>query len=190
MMFVVRNGKWIAARHLTFKKFIEKGFQGIHPTQTDFELHLSTIFTDVRFKQYMEIRGMDGQRSHLIPAVFAFWKGILYDDEARQNVTKLLKGFSEKELHRLHRDVEKYGLQAKIKRISVLDLARQLVRISEKGLVRRDLANGEGQDESIFLAPLKEEILKTGKTPAEQAARLWTGIFKRDREALIDYLKI
>jgi gamma-glutamylcysteine synthetase len=86
--------------------------------------------------------------------------------------------------------VEKYGLQAKIKRISVLDLARQLVRISEKGLVRRDLANGEGQDESIFLAPLKEEILKTGKTPAEQAARLWTGVFKHDREALIDYLKI
>ena len=190
MMFLVRNGKWIVTRNLTFRKFIEKGYQGIHPTRTDFELHLSTIFTDARFKQYMEIRGMDGQRSHLIPAVFAFWKGILYDEEARASAAKLLKGFSETEIQKLHRDAERLGLKAKIKKVSVLDLARQLVRISEKGLLRQDLANAQGQDESIFLAPLKEEILKPGKTPADQTVGLWTGMFRRNREALIDYLKV
>jgi len=190
MMFIVRHGKWVVTRHLTFRKFIQKGFKGTHPTQSDFELHLSTIFTDARFKQYMELRGMDGQRSHLIPAVFAFWKGILYDEEARASAAKLLKGFSEKEILKLHRDVERLGLKAKIKRISVLDLARQLARLSEKGLIHQDLANAQGQDESIFLTPLKEEILKNGKTPAEQTAELWTGIFKRNREALIDYLKV
>ena len=190
MMFLVRNGKWIVTRNLTFRKFITKGFKGVRPIQSDFELHLSTIFTDARFKPYMEIRGMDGQRSHLIPAVFAFWKGILYDEEARTNAAKILKGFNEKEIQKLHHDVERLGLRAKIKKVSVLDLARQFVRISEKGLIRQDLANANGQDESVFLAPLKEEILKPGKTPADQTVELWTGMFRRDREALIDYLKV
>ena len=190
MMFIVRNGKWIVAKNLTFLKFIEKGYKGISPTETDFELHLSTIFTDARFKQYMEIRGMDGQRSHLIPAVFAFWKGILYDADARQEALKLLKPFTQKDMHKLHLNVEKLGFKSKIGRVSILDLARQLEKISEKGLIRQDLSNAQGQDESIFLAPLKEEILKPGKTPADQTIELWTGMFKRDREALIDYLKI
>ena len=190
MMFFVREGKWIVTRNLTFRKFIEKGYHGMRPTQSDFELHLSTIFTDARFKQYLEIRGMDGQRGHLIPAVSAFWKGILYDAEARKDAMRPLKRFRELDLLKLHQDVERLGLRAKIRGERVLDLARELVRVSEKGLIRQHVFNNEGQDETIFLAPLKEEVLRTGKTPAEQVAELWDGPFKRNRHALIDYLKI
>ncbi len=190
MMFLVREGKWIVTKNLTFRKFIEKGYHGIKPTQSDFELHLSTIFTDARFKQYMEIRGMDGQRSHLIPAVSAFWKGILYDRGARRTAGRLLRRFKERDLHKLHQDVERLGFRAKIQGERVLDLARELVRISEKGLAKQDLVNDQGEDERIYLAPLKEEVLLPGKTPAEQAAELWDGPMKRDRLALIDYLKI
>jgi len=190
MMFLVREGKWIVTKSLTFRKFIERGYRGLKPTQNDFELHLSTIFTDARFKQYMEIRGMDGQRSHLIPAVSAFWKGILYDLEARRLAAKLLKHFKEEDLQKLHRDVEQLGFRAKIRGEHILELARELVKISEKGLVRQDLRNQEHQDESIYLIPLKEEVLRPGKTSAEQVAELWEGPMKRDRFALIDYLKI
>ncbi|MBI3999003.1 MAG: hypothetical protein HY351_00160 [Candidatus Omnitrophica bacterium] len=190
MMFFVREGKWIVTHNLTFRKFIEKGYQGFRPTQSDFELHLSTIFTDARFKQYMEIRGMDGQRSHLVPAVSAFWKGILYDSEARKAAGRLLKRFREQDLLKLHQNVERLGLRAKIRGERVLDLARELVKISEKGLGRQDLRNNSGQDEAIYLSCLKEEVLRTGKSPAEQIASLWNGQFQRSRAALIDYLKI
>ena len=190
MMFLVRGSEWIMTRSLTFRKFIEKGYRGLRPTQSDFELHLSTIFTDARFKQYLEIRGMDGQRSHLIPAVSAFWKGILYDAEARKSACRLLRRFREGDLKKLHCAVERLGLHAKIRGQRVLDLAKELVRISERGLSAQEFLNEKGQDEAIYLAPLKEEILKTGKAPAEQAVELWNGMFKRDRRALIDYLKI
>ncbi len=190
MMFFVRAGKWIVVHNLTFRKFIEMGYQGHYPTQADFELHLSTIFTEARFKQYMEIRGMDGQRRHLIPSVFAFWKGILYDREARTSAELLIRNFRETEIKKLHHDVERLGLNAKIRNHRVLDLARELVKISEKGLNRQELLNSKGLDEAIYLAPLKEEILTTGKTPAEQAVELWNGPFKRDRCALIDYLSV
>ena len=190
MMFVVRGSKWIVTRNLTFRKFIEKGYQELRPTQSDFELHLSTIFTDARFKQYLEIRGMDGQRSHLVPAVCAFWKGILYDDEARRMASRIVKDFREPQIRKLHREVERLGLKAKIGGQRLFDLAKELVRISEKGLSRQRLFNEEERDETIYLAPLKEEILRTGQTPADQVVELWNGPFQRSRRALIDYLKI
>ncbi|MBI1977838.1 MAG: hypothetical protein HYS55_03700 [Candidatus Omnitrophica bacterium] len=190
MMFLVRDGKWIVTRNLTFRRYIERGYQGIQSTEADFELHLSTIFTDARFKQYLEIRGMDGQRSHLIPAVSAFWKGVLYDEEARKQAAKIVKRFRETDLKKLYRQIEHLGFRAKIRGERVLDLARELVRISEKGLARQRAWNTNSQNEAIYLEPLKEEILAKGKTPGEQAAFLWEGQFKRDRRALIDYLKI
>ncbi|MBI4372304.1 MAG: hypothetical protein HY585_01090, partial [Candidatus Omnitrophica bacterium] len=189
-MFLVRGREWIVTRNLTFRKFIEKGWRGMKPTLADFELHLSTIFTDARFKQYMEIRGMDGQRSHLVTAVSAFWKGILYDAEARKAAGRMFKNFKEQDLIKLHQNVERLGLRAKIRSHRVLDLARELVRISEKGLSRQDLRNESGQDEAVYLSAFKEEVIQTGKSPGELAANLWEGQFQRRRAALIDYLKI
>ncbi|OGX06622.1 MAG: hypothetical protein A3G87_03300 [Omnitrophica bacterium RIFCSPLOWO2_12_FULL_50_11] len=190
MMFIVRGAKWIVTRNLTFRKFIQNGYQGIRPTESDFELHLSTIFTDARFKQYLEIRGMDGQRSHLISSVYAFWKGILYDGEARRAAKHLVQRFREKDIRNLHQQVERLGLRARIRGERVLELARELVRISEKGLKAQRHLNEQEEDERIYLLPLKEEVLKTARTPAEQVAHLWQESFKRDRRAVIDYMAI
>ncbi|OGW89743.1 MAG: hypothetical protein A3A73_04635 [Omnitrophica bacterium RIFCSPLOWO2_01_FULL_50_24] len=190
MMFIVRNQEWIVTRDLTFRQFIERGYRGHQPTESDFELHLSTIFTDARFKQYLEIRGMDGQRSHLILSVYAFWKGILYNDEAKRLAKHLIGRFEERDIYKLHADVERLGLKARLKKMQVLDLARTLVRISERGLKEQRCFNEAEQDESIYLVPLKEEILKKGETPAEQLITLWNGSFRKDRRALIDYLEI
>ncbi len=190
MMFLVRRGKWIVTPGLTFRKFIEKGHHGMKPTQDDFELHLSTIFTDVRFKQYVEIRGIDGQRNHLIPAVSAFWKGLFYDDEAAQKASRLMCRFREKEIVKLHHEVERKGLRAKIRGTEVLELARELVQISEEGLKRQRRLNLKEEDERVYLVPLKEEVLREGKTPADRLAELWRGSFHKNPRAVVDYLKI
>jgi glutamate--cysteine ligase len=190
MIFVVRKKKWLRTRNLSFRKFIEQGFQGHRPTQDDFELHLSTIFTDARFKQFLEIRGMDGQPGALVPSVYAFWKGLLYSSEARRMARELLKKFSDQDIMKLHRDVERQGLKAKMKGRKVLELARELVRISEIGLVVQRCFNDREQDERIYLEPLKGGVLKYGKTSSDQVADLWRGSFRRDRKQLINFLSI
>lgn len=190
MMFVVRQKKWLATPNLTFRKFIERGFRGIRPTLEDFELHLSTIFTDARFKQYLEIRGMDGQRTHLIPAAYAFWKGILYNDEARRDASRLSAFLKDSDLFKVHRDVERLGLNAKVRGHLVLDLARELVRISETGLERQRALNSAGEDERLYLVPLKEEILARGKTPAEQLIDFWKRLSRPNPKSVIEYLQI
>jgi glutamate--cysteine ligase len=51
---------------------------GEKPTLKDWEVHLTTIFPEVRLKRYMEMRGGDGGPLNMIVALSAFWIGLLY----------------------------------------------------------------------------------------------------------------
>jgi len=191
MMFIVRGKRWIPMpARFNFRRFVKKGYSGFHAIEEDFELHLSTVFPEARFKQYLEIRGADGQRSHLITAVPAFWKGILYSDGARRGAQKLVKQFQEKDFLKLHGEIGRKGLRARIRGMQVLELARELVRLSEEGLAARPQFNDLEQDERIFLVPLREEILKRGITQAEQIVQFWRGAHGGSVCQLLDYLKI
>ncbi len=55
----------------------------------DWELHLSSIFTEVRSYTYIEARSADLQPDELIMAVPAFWTGLLYHERALGAALKL-----------------------------------------------------------------------------------------------------
>ena len=57
------------------------GLPGERATISDWANHLSTIFPEVRLKRYLEMRGADGGPWRRLPALPAFWVGILYDDD-------------------------------------------------------------------------------------------------------------
>lgn len=189
LIFLVRRGKWIPAGQLTFRDFLKRGFQGEKATLGDFELHLSTAFPEVRLKQYLEIRGVDGQSPELIPAVAAFWKGILYDARASEEAWKLVSFATEEERMRLHQAVPREGLSAKLGRRSILPMARELVELSCQSLARQT-SRKEGRDECIFLERIREKITRPGKSPAETILEKWEGEFAADPRRLIEYLRI
>jgi glutamate--cysteine ligase, plant type len=62
MYFVIRDGKYVNVAGESFRAFL-KGelpqLPGDLPTVKDWEDHLSTIFPEVRLKQYLEMRGAD-----------------------------------------------------------------------------------------------------------------------------------
>lgn len=58
-------------------------------TIDDWELHLSTIFTEVRSYSYLEARTADLQPDPLALSVPAFWAGILYDPAALDGALSL-----------------------------------------------------------------------------------------------------
>jgi len=66
--------------------------------------------------------------------------------------------------HRPARKIFKVGLQT----------AREVVNISRAGLKARNRLNGDGVDESIFLAPL-DEVLAKKATLAEDLLSLYHG---------------
>ena len=58
---------------------MDRGWRKERPTVDDWSTHLTTIFTEVRLKKYVEIRTADSQPPALMLTLPALFKGILYD---------------------------------------------------------------------------------------------------------------
>jgi glutamate--cysteine ligase len=188
MIFIVREEKWIPMEGVSFRKFLHEGKEGERATWSDFELHLSMAFPEARFKHWLEIRGVDAQRLSLIPAVAAFWKGILYDEPTREKAWHLVKQFTPEERLKLHRAVPKEGLRARLGEIPIFEVAQELYRLSCEGLGRQA---GKGEtSECVFLERINEEILKPRRTPAETLLEKWRGEFRQDSQRLLRYLEV
>lgn len=165
MLFLKRNGHWLAVRGRTFRQFLEKGYEGFDATLEDWELHLTGIFTEARLKSYVEIRSVDCQQTATGLAVAAFLKGIFYDDSARKAAGALLGAADADAIAGSTASAREKGLRASVYGKPALDIARELARQAREGLARFAQASGH-PDETAYLAPL-DEIVSSGRTPAE-----------------------
>ena len=62
MYFVKRNGRYINCAGGSFEKFMDGQLEQLPneiPTILDWEDHLSTIFTEIRLKRFIEFRGAE-----------------------------------------------------------------------------------------------------------------------------------
>jgi len=62
------------------------------PTIEDWELHLSTLFPEVRPRRYFELRSADAIAPEWLAAPIAFVAGLVYDDNAAHSTNDLLAG--------------------------------------------------------------------------------------------------
>lgn len=189
MIFIERGGRYIPVGGIPFSRFMKEGYAGYRPTLEDWELHLSTIFTEVRLKDYIEVRGADSQRPDLVMAVPALWKGVLYDPPARAAAWELVRNWTWEERLELHRDVCRQALQARIRGVPVLDLARELVALGSEGLRRQKRVDGRGRDERTYLEALSALIAERRGCPARVIARLWESEWHRDPARLLEYCR-
>jgi glutamate--cysteine ligase len=80
----------------------------------------------------------------------------------------------------------KDALAARVRRYTLLDLAKELFQIGWEGLRRQKSLNRNGDDETIYLAPLKT-LLFQGKCPADILVEKWEGELRQDIKNLIAY---
>ncbi|MCP4904119.1 MAG: glutamate--cysteine ligase [bacterium] len=185
LFFVIRGDTYHAGDGTTFRQFMSSGFMGLRPLLRDWDMHLTTLFPDVRLKKIIEVRGADTVPRELICALPAVWKGILYDVDALAATRELLGDSTPEQIDLAQLDVAKRGLRAEMSGRKVLDLARALVTISSDGLARIADAGFSDSDERSFLDPLHEQIAK-GKSPGEEIADSWRGEWGRNRQRLIE----
>lgn len=177
MYFVIRNGAYVNVAGESFKAFLRgelPQLPGEKPTIKDWEDHLSTIFPEVRLKQFLEMRGADMGDEKSVTALSAFWTGLLYDDIALESAYEMIKPWTQAQREQIRQDVPKLGLATPLDRTNLYDYAAQAVGIAEAGLVRRNRLNAAGKDESIHLAPL-EETIRLAQSPAERWRAKLTG---------------
>jgi glutamate--cysteine ligase len=165
LLFIDIDGVLLPPPGMTFREWLEHGLGGRFPTLDDWDIHLSTVFTEVRLKQFLEIRGADATPSPLSIAVPALWKGLLYDRQALAAATELARAFPPTEICELSETISGHGLRANYRGRTVMAWCREVVAIATDGLKRIAFAGGH-EDESGFLDPVRE-VLASGRSPGE-----------------------
>ncbi|MBF0193130.1 MAG: glutamate--cysteine ligase [Magnetococcales bacterium] len=171
MLFRYQNGDYVDGGGVPFREFLAGNLPeqpGYYPTIEDWEIHLSTLFPDVRLKQYLETRGADAGNSQSICALPALWKGLLYNNESSQAAWDLVADWSIEDRMRIVAEVPRFGLKTKTPDGKTLQqLALNILKWSQAGLAALDCRNGEGCNETIYLKSLFQ-IAKSGISPADR----------------------
>ena len=166
-MFLVKRGTEVLNNTgQTFRSFWKDGFEGHKPTLGDWQLHLNTLFPEVRLKRTIEIRSADAQGAELSCAVPALYAGLLYDERALGELDALTEPWTFEEVSELRSHVWRDGLAARSAARRSPRWPRPSSTIAEGGLERRARKDAQGNDERIHLAPLKALVAR-GLTPAE-----------------------
>ena len=177
MYFIKRGDRYIDVSGQSFRDLMVgklAGLPGERATISDWANHISTIFPEVRLKRYLEMRGSDSGPWRWLPALPAYWVGLLYDDDALAAGWDLVKNWSAEERQALRDAVPTLGFKATIQGRSVLQLARGTLALAEQGLRRRRRLDGNGHDETRYLRPLQEFVAR-GITPAEELLEKYNG---------------
>jgi len=190
MLFVQRDGAWIEiAGAISFRQYMESGYREYRPTWEDWILHLSTIFTESRFKPYLEVRGADCPLPGMEMTFPALVKGILYDAQAREEACEIVRPWSKVARQTLYLTISRKGPEARIDGGSARERIVELVRTSRDGLKRQNQRNADGRDESVYLEPLEERLQEGWHCPAKEILDLWKGPWKGDVTRLIEHCR-
>ncbi len=185
MYFILRDNKYIDLSGKTFRDFLEKKTKliNLEPSIKDWEVHITTVFPEVRLKSFIELRGADGGPWSRVCALPAFWTGILYDDEVLDHLSDIVASWSFIDIKNLYNNVRKFGLKTNNPDgENLLDFTKKIVDLSSKGLRNRDIQIS-GKNEESFLEPLRK-ILNSGNSPAE----IWRELYLNEWSKNIDML--
>jgi glutamate--cysteine ligase len=192
MYFIKRGADYIDVAGSSFRDLLagkHPALPGERATISDWANHLSTIFPEVRLKRYLEMRGADDGPRERICALSALWAGLLYDQQALDAAWDMVRGWTAEERETLRDEVPRLGFNAAIRDRKARGLARDMISLARNGLKRRRrLDYYSGQDESYFLDPI-EEIVESGKTPAEVLLARFHSEWNGSVEPVFDALK-
>jgi len=167
LLFINKGKKIIAGKGQTFHDYMMGNIRDIKnqkPKKKDLEVHLSTIFTELRLKKYIEIRSLDACEWDCHCAGPAFFTGLVYSnlDESLD----IIKNWKTNDILNAYIEAPRKGLKTEINKKSIGYWGKVFLKLSKKGLINRNKTNKQKMNETIFLKNV-ENILKENKTKAE-----------------------
>jgi len=188
MYFVYRKGRYINVAGQSFRDFMAgrlPGLPGEKPVLADWIDHLTTIFPEVRLKQFLEMRGADGGPWRRLCALPALWVGLLYDGAALDAAWNLVKDWSQEERQTLRDEVARTALKTPFRGESVRDIAQRVLEIAQEGLRARHLADSMGTNETQYLEELGR-IAASGISPADELLAQYEGAWAGNVDRIFD----
>ena len=166
-MYFIHRGRYVPMpAGFTFRQYMANGYGSERATMSDWGLHLSTLFPDLRMKKFIEVRGCDCGTPEMIAALGPFSRGIAYDDAASTAAIALTADLDMAARQQLADDVCRQGFAAKAGRHTVGELAKELVAIARAGLART-------APDALSLIDCVEDVARTGTTYADRSRQAW-----------------
>jgi glutamate--cysteine ligase len=185
MIFAQRDGRyWDAPAGMKFGDFLAQGCRSIQPVFGDWADHLTTIFTEARLKQHIELRSADGGDLPMVLALQALWKGLMYDTNALDEALRLAPKLSREEMRELQERVARDALAARHAGVSVLGIAKEIVRLARSGL------EAIAPAEVFYLDVLSEQVIHEEVCPADILLRNWHGSWHASMKRVLEHLRI
>lgn len=185
MIFAQRGGRYLAEpTGMKFGEFLARGCAGVEPVFGDWADHLTTIFTEARLKQHIELRSADSGSLRMTLALQALWKGLMYDAAALADALRLAPALSPVEMRDLQERVARDGLEARVENVNVLGIAKEVVRLARASLEKM------AGSEATYLDILFEQVIEDEVCPADILLRNWHGSWNHSPKRVADYLRI
>lgn len=184
MFILKRDARVIDATDQTFGDYLARGRDGLRATQSDWEMHLNTLFPDVRLKRTLEVRSADSVPARWSMALPAFWAAVLYDDAALDAVAARVLPAGYDAWAAAARQVASVGLAARLGSETLQSVAVDVLAIALEALARRDHRDAAGNDERVYLAPLAE-LAARGQSIGDAVLGDWSDTTADGRAALI-----
>ena len=166
ILFAIKDKKYIEPNGQTFKDFILGNFDNLKEEANlkDFETHLATIFTEVRLKQYIEVRSLDACDWVCLCDGPAFFTGLFYNslDEAFEIVSKWQKG----NIMNAYIESPKKGLDTELEGKKLYEWGEIFLDLAKKGLIERNVINSKGNNETVYLKHV-ENVINNKKNRAQ-----------------------
>ncbi len=157
ILFAIRNN-YVEPNGQSFKDFILGNFSNLKDEANlkDFETHLATIFTEVRLKQYIEVRSLDACDWQCLCDGPAFFTGLFYNtlDEAYEIVMKWKK----ENVMNAYLDAPKKGLETELEGKKLYEWGKIFLELAKKGLIKRKYINSKGNDETVYLKHVQNVV--------------------------------
>ena len=159
-MIFIQRGNTCFGTNQTFREFMQEGHNGLTAEMSDWQNHISLYFPDVRLKTYVEVRNHDAQNEQMTLSVPAFWKGIMYNSSAFDEVEKILSKYSYDDFINLRKETPIKAIEARLGFHKVLDFVKDFFEISYESLKQNNL------QEEKYLEPVFEYI-EAKRVPAD-----------------------
>ena len=187
MYFIQREGRFIDMAGHSFRRFMAGQLHDVTPYEPeigDFADHVTTVFTDVRLKRFLEMRGADAGSPAMMLAQSALWVGLLYDGAALAAAEALVRSHPLEDFTALRAAVPQTAMGTPWKGGTLRDLARDVLAIARDGLRARSTSGGFA-DEAGYLDPL-DAIAAGGPTQAEHWLARYNGVWQENVTKIFD----
>ncbi len=166
ILFAMKDKEYIKPNGQIFKDFILGKFSNIkgEASLKDFETHLATIFTEVRLKQFIELRSLDTCDWGCICNGPALFTGLFYGplDEAFNIVSKWKK----ENILNAYLESPKTGLNTELEGKKLYEWGEIFLKLAKDGLINRKKMNSNNKDETMYLLHT-ENVIKNRKNRAQ-----------------------